>query len=152
MSSHIQVPTEEEVGWRAASDLVEKGEKLVKEGKVKDALAAYQEAQRLKPTWKIPAYSWNTLCWYGSLHGHAAEVMPACEKAVALVKTGNYWGSRGLAKALTGDKQGAIEDFQASIKSNYWDEVWEKQAQGWIVALKAGKNPFTPKEIERLLK
>jgi hypothetical protein len=33
--------------------LVEKGEKLVKEGKVKEALAAYREAQRLKPTWKL---------------------------------------------------------------------------------------------------
>ena len=150
LSSNIQVPTEEKVGWWAAGALVEKGEKLVKEGKVKEALAAYQEAQRLKPTWKLYADSWNTLCRYGSLHGQAAAVMQACEKAVALApKNGEFRDSRGIARALTGDKPGAIEDFQAFIKSTNWDK-WKKQRQRWIDALKAGKNPFTPEEIEKL--
>ncbi len=150
LSSHIQVPTEEEVGWWAAGALVEKGEKLVKEGKVKEALAAYQEAQRLKPTWKLYADSWNPLCRFGSLHGEAAAVMQACEKAVALApKNGEFRDSRGIARALTGDKPGAIEDFQAFIKSTDSDEG-KKQRQGWIDALKAGKNPFTPEEIEKL--
>ncbi len=150
LSSNIQVPTEEKVGWWAAGALVEKGEKLVKEGKVKEALAAYQEAQRLKPTWKLYADSWNTLCRYGSLHGQAAAVMQACEKAVALApKNGEFRDSRGIARALTGDKPGAIEDFQAFIKSTDSDEE-KKQRQGWIDALKAGKNTFTPEEIEKL--
>jgi cytochrome c-type biogenesis protein CcmH/NrfG len=151
LSSHIQVPTEEEVGWWAAGGLVEKGEKLVKEGKVEDALAAYQEAQRLKPTWKIPAYSWNILCRYGSLHREADAVMQACEKAVTLApKNGEFRDSRGIARALTGNKPGANEDFQAFIKSTDSDEEEKKQRQGWIDALKAGKNPFTQEVIEKL--
>jgi tetratricopeptide (TPR) repeat protein len=143
LSSNIQVPTEKEVGWWAASGLVKKGEKLVKEGKVKEALTDYQKAQTLKPKWKLYPKSWNTLCRYGSLHGQAAEVMKACENAVTLApKNGWIRDSRGIARAMTGDTAGAIEDFQLYIKWTGSDKL-KKQRQGWIEALKAGKNPFT---------
>jgi hypothetical protein len=148
LSASIKVPTEAEVRWWEAGSQVEKGEKLVEEGKVKQALAAYREAQRLKPTWTLPSESWNTLCWYGSLHGQAAEVMFACENAVALApKHGGFRDSRGIARAMTGNTAGAIEDFQTYIKWTKSDEE-KKQRQGWIKELKAGKNPFTPEEIE----
>jgi tetratricopeptide (TPR) repeat protein len=151
LSPRIQVPAKAEVEWWVAGGQVKNGEKLVKEGKVKEALAAYQEAQRLKPTWKLPSESWNTLCRYGSLHGQAAEVMNACENAVTLApKNGWIRDSRGIARALTGNTAGAIEDFQLYIKLSDSDEG-KKQRQGWIKDLKAGKNPFTKEEIERLL-
>jgi tetratricopeptide (TPR) repeat protein len=67
-----------------AEDLVEQGKSFPKEGKVKDAIAAYTKAQQLDPKVEIDAESWNSLCWYGSLHRHAADVMFACEKAVQL--------------------------------------------------------------------
>jgi hypothetical protein len=152
LSSHIQVPTEEEVRWWAASGWVEKGEKLVNEGNVKEALTAYREAQGLRPTWKLYPESWNTLCRYGSLHEQAAEVMNACEKAVRLApKNGRFRDSRGIARAMRGNTAGAIGDFQAYIKWTDWDEG-KKQRQGWINKLKAGENPFTKKEIKNLLK
>jgi tetratricopeptide (TPR) repeat protein len=151
LSPSINIPSEAEVGWWAATGLVEKGEKLVKEGKVKEALDDYRKAQRLKPTWKLPSESWNTLCRYGSLHGQPAEVMFACENSVTLApKNGEFRDSRGIARAMTGNIAGAIEDFQAFIKSSDSDEE-KKQRQGWIDALKAGKYPFTPEEIEGLL-
>jgi tetratricopeptide (TPR) repeat protein len=150
LSPSINVPTEAEVRWWAAGGLVEKGEKLVQEGQVKEALATYRKAQQLQPTWKLYPESWNTLCRYGSLHGQAAEVMLSCEKAVSLApKNGDFRDSRGIARALTGNKQGAIEDFQAYIKWTDWDEG-KKQRQGLINALKAGKNPFTQEEIGKL--
>ena len=150
LSPSIQIPTQAEVEWWAAGGLVEKGEKLVQEGQVKEALASYREAQQLQPTWKLYPDSWNTLCRYGSLHGQAVEVMSVCEKAVALApKNGEFRDSRGIARAMAGDKKGAIEDFQAYIKWTDWDEG-KKQRQAWIDALKAGKNPFTPEEIETL--
>jgi tetratricopeptide (TPR) repeat protein len=151
LSPSIQVPAKAEVGWWAATGQVKNGEKLAKEGKVKESLAAYREAQRLKPTWKLSSESWNTLCRYGSLHGKAAEVMKACENAVTLApKNGDFRDSRGVARALTGNTAGAIEDFQAFIESTDSDER-KRQRQGWIDAFKAGKNPFTKEEIERLL-
>jgi regulator of sirC expression with transglutaminase-like and TPR domain len=77
--------------------------------------------------------------------------MFACEKAVALApEDGEIRDSRGVARALTGDKQGAIEDFQAFIKRSDNNEL-KAQRQGWIDALKAGKNPLTPDEMKSLL-
>jgi hypothetical protein len=77
--------------------------------------------------------------------------MKACEHAVTLApKNGSFRDSRGIARAMTGDKLGAIEDFQAFIKWSGSSDEGKKQRQGWIDELKAGKNPFTPEEIERL--
>ncbi len=89
---------------------------------MKEALAAYREAQRLQPTWKLPSESWDTLCWYGSLHGQAGEVMFACENAVTLApKNGRFRDSHGIARAMMGNIAGAIQDFQAYIKWTNWD-------------------------------
>ncbi len=41
-------------------------------------------------------------------------VLAACDKAVTLEP--GYVGSRGIAKAIAGDREGAITDFQAFIK------------------------------------
>lgn len=57
--------------------------------------------------------------------------------------------SRGLARALTGKTEGAIEDFQDFI--NWTDYgVQKSQREHWIEALQAGNNPFTPEELEKL--
>ncbi|MBW4497132.1 MAG: hypothetical protein KME26_29545 [Oscillatoria princeps RMCB-10] len=143
-----------------ATVIVKKGEELVKEGKVREAIAAYAQAQKLDPNFEIYAESWNTLCRYGSLHRHAKDVMFACEKAVALAPYNErYRDSRGIARALTGNPKGAIEDFQAYIawidnlpsgsKDFYKKE--KSQRQRWVDALKAGNNPFTDEELKRLL-
>ncbi|NEQ34214.1 MAG: hypothetical protein F6K04_25045 [Leptolyngbya sp. SIO4C5] len=75
--------------------------------------------------------------------------MFACEKAVSLAPDyGDFIDSRGLARALTGDTQGAIEDFKKFIE-------WEQgHASGkrriWVESLEQGKNPFTPEVLESL--
>ncbi|MEQ8962294.1 MAG: hypothetical protein RLP02_30940 [Coleofasciculus sp. C2-GNP5-27] len=133
----------------AAQGKVEEGEKLARQGKIKEAIASYTQAQKLDPTLEISAYSWNNLCWFGSLHQQATQVMNACEKAVTLEP--DYKGVRGLARGLTGDTAGAIEDFQAYLELTDDDNDDKAQVQGWINELRAGKNPFTPEELERLL-
>jgi tetratricopeptide (TPR) repeat protein len=134
---------------KVASLLVTRGEKLLQEKQFKEAAAAYTEAQKLAPT-EISADSWNALCRNGSLRGYAKDVMFACDKAVALApQDGRIRGSRGLARALTGNTKGAIEDFQAFIASTN-DKEDKSQRQRWINALRAGKKPFTPEEIKRL--
>ena len=79
--------------------------------------------------------------------------MFACDKAIDLAP-GNGWiiDSRGLARAMTGDIEGAIEDFKAFIA---WDsdqeyESEKAQRQTWIEALEQGENPFTPELLEVL--
>ncbi|MGF2038742.1 MAG: ribosome assembly protein 4 [Nostoc sp. CmiVER01] len=130
--------------------LVDEGNSRLQEKKFKEALAAYTEALKLDPKAEVPADSWNTLCWDGSLQKQAADVLPACEKAVALApKDGNIRDSRGLARALTGNYQGAIEDFEAYI-AQPGDKDSKAQRQRWVKDLRAGKNPFTEAELKKL--
>jgi len=94
----------------------------------------------------------NETCWMGSLDGFAKLVLPTCEQVISLAPEG--WrdvlrDSRGLARGLTGDTKGAIEDFTAAMESikvlkdmGVYDEAFERRREGWIEALKAGRNPF----------
>lgn len=99
----------------------------------------------------------NSMCWFGSLSGFAAQVMPACERAVSLAPSSslaNWRDSRGVARAITGDYAGAIEDFQALVdraKQNGQSDTLGSQREGWIATLKTGKNPFDQALLDELL-
>jgi hypothetical protein len=114
----------------------------------------YKDVQQRYPSFAIDADSWNVLCWFGNLGGQAQNVLDACEQAVKLASNnGEYHDSRGLARALTGDTAGAIEDFNAYI-------MWAQQKQfpdneiirrrDWIATLQSGRNPFDQATLEAL--
>jgi WD40 repeat protein len=93
------------------------------------------------------------ICWNGSVDGLAESVMPACERAVALDgDSARYRDSRGLARALTGDIEGAIDDFRSYVAwaqgqgRRFEDRLQERQ--DWIEQLETGQEPFN----EALLK
>ncbi|WDD33287.1 hypothetical protein PQG02_02465 [Nostoc sp. UHCC 0926] len=54
-----------------------------------------------------------------------------------------------MARALTGNTQGAIEDFEAYIAQSD-DKDSKAQRQRWVKDLRAGKNPFTDAELKKL--
>ncbi|AKG21185.1 AAA-like domain-containing protein [Calothrix sp. 336/3] len=117
---------------------------------IKNAITAYQQAQKLDAKVEIDANSWNNLCKQGSLYELAKDVMFACENAVKLAPdNGSIRDSRGLARALTGDYQGAIPDFEAFITQTD-DKKIKAQRQGWVKTLRQGKNPFTKEVLEKL--
>ncbi|WP_424100153.1 AAA-like domain-containing protein [Moorena producens] len=149
----LELEPETKAKQLAAPVKVEQGEELAKQGKLTKALSLYKQAQQLDPNLDISTFDWNTLCWFGSLHGYAAEVMDACEKAVAKAPEFKqyYQGVRGLARALTGDTAGAISDFQAYVDSISDDHEWKAKVQKWIDELRAGKNPFTEEVLKGLL-
>ncbi|MGF1494768.1 MAG: pentapeptide repeat-containing protein [Microcoleaceae cyanobacterium] len=135
----------------AASILVSQGQDLVREGNFEKAIEFYREAQALDPQLEISALTWNQLCWVGSVYDHANLVLFAGEKAVELEpENSSYRNTRGLARALTGDIAGAIEDFQVVVDSNYFDGEKQEKRRCWLESLKAGENPFTPEELENL--
>jgi len=121
---------------------------------IDQALAAYARAQELDPHLKVSAESWNMLCWFGSLSGKPREVMFACDKAVAMSgNSGNIRDTRGVARALNGDIQGAMEDFEAYLGQTYPEQRLEQlkaKRRQWVAELRKGKNPFTPEEVEAL--
>ncbi len=97
----------------------------------------------------------NGLCWHGSLQGFVARVFRYCEQAVDLAPgDASIRDSRGLARALTGNYAGAIEDFQFFV-DNEKREVFIpnmiQQRQQWIMDLKVGRDPFTPEMLEELM-
>jgi WD40 repeat protein len=103
----------------------------------------------------------NHICWFGSIDGYAEVVLPACERAVQL---GNqlsssglfhYRDSRGLARALTDDFSGAIDDFRFYVEKAAGEEAGTfedriHQRQSWIADLEAGDNPFDESTLAKL--
>jgi WD40 repeat protein len=98
----------------------------------------------------------NYVCWYGSTDQFAKEVMPACERAVALEPdNGIYRDSEGLARALSGDTQGAIGNFKffvtwAAENNLYQDKPYITERNTWISKLQTGANPFDARTLSVL--
>jgi tetratricopeptide (TPR) repeat protein len=98
----------------------------------------------------------NQICWIGSLDGAPRQVLPLCERAVALAPDdGNLRDSRGVARALLGDRASAIEDFNAFIayaRRTQPDSSLIAQREAWITALEQGRNPFDKSTLAALRK
>jgi WD40 repeat protein len=93
----------------------------------------------------------NKFCWGASLDGFAKQVLEYCEQAVGLAPDdAGIHDSRGLARALTGDFAGAIDDFRFFIDSGEYDESFVQERQQWVIDLYHGINPFTPEILEQL--
>jgi WD40 repeat protein len=133
----------------AVGDLLEQARTLALRGSIPSALTALERAQELDSA-RVTGADWNYPCWYGSLGGYARLVLPSCERAVRL-SSGAFGirDSRGLARALTGDRSGAIEDFSVYIDSaKSWRSTAHRRA--WVQALQVGASPFTTKLLDSL--
>jgi WD40 repeat protein len=128
---------------------LEKGDELAKTGNINQAIRLYQEAEKQVD---ISSKRWNHLCWFGSLHRQAESVLFACDKAIS-AEPSNAWfyNSRGIARALAGDRQGAIADFSMFLNSPSIRPEQKSQQQQWITELRAGQNPFTDTVLNSLL-
>ena len=131
----------------AAIAALNEGERLANEGRVAEAIEAFDNAQALDLRLVVSSQTWNKACWAGALWGYPAEAMEACDKAVTLSGRPPMRFGRGVARALTGDIDGAIEDLEAYISpGENWRPSDRQRAQPleWIAALRRGENPFTP--------
>jgi tetratricopeptide (TPR) repeat protein len=123
-------------------------------GNLEEALRYFEQAQLLDPSYEVSAYSLNTICWFGGLWGYAGDVLEICERAVTLAPTnGGIRDSRGVARALTGDIEGAIEDFIYFVawgEAEGIDSVSIERREAWIRDLREGIDPFTPEMLDIL--
>jgi tetratricopeptide (TPR) repeat protein len=141
----------EKVRTIAIKPLVKKGIQAIRQTNMEQALIINKKTHILDPKGLYSESFWSSLCWYGSLHGHAAAVMNACTKIVKLQPNNeSYRDSRGVARALIGDFKGAIADFEFYVKHA---KLKHKLAlrQQWLNQLREGTNPFTETVINKLL-
>jgi WD40 repeat protein len=140
-----------ELRARRTQELAVEATRLLDAGQVAQASLMYEQIWRAEPS-VLSADDWNRLCWFGSLRGHASRILEACERAVSMAPqdTGIH-DSRGLARALNGERGGAIEDFQAFADDPAWSEQERRQRQAWITEIRANRNPFTTRLLRELL-
>jgi len=133
----------------AIASLIAAARGHVRAGDPGPALSALERAHALDST-AVAATDWNYVCWYGSLSGYAEAVLSACERAVELDPENIYIrDSRGLARAMTGDRVGAVEDFRVFAEA-VPNVAWRQQRLRWIQALEAGEDPFSEEVIRAL--
>jgi WD40 repeat protein len=151
-------------GALAAPRQLQEGLRSARGGKIQQAVAAIAEARKLDPSLKIDAQNWGELCRLGSISDRPRDIKDACENAVAAEPlNGSFRDSRGIARARIADRNGAIDDFEAFVawareKLNTrigYQEVARlrdqiPQREGWIRALAANEDPFTPSLINEL--
>lgn len=131
------------VGVMAGFWAAKTGRLLVGTHEIVDTLVEFGDAQAN-----------GDLCWTGALHGLANQVLPACEMAIELEPDVPYfYESRGLARVLTNNHSGAIDDFTAAIR--YARDSGEGQDripmwEDWATQLEQGKMPITPELLEEL--
>ncbi|GGA02969.1 hypothetical protein [Okeania sp. KiyG1] len=151
LDSNLKFDPLTEAKMIAAPGVRDEGGKLAQKGKIKEAIRAYNVAQEYHPNLQILGKHWDKLCRYGSLHSHGTDVMFACDNAVELQpENAQFRDSRGLARALTGDFNGAVEDFEAFIQQVKSTEQ-KAQRQLWIESLKKDENPFTPEVLNSII-
>ena len=127
----------------AAVGRLVRAERLARGGRIAEAMSAYRTAQALDPRPARAASFWLPLCWYGTLWEQAAAVLWTCDHAVAVAPTqARTRHARGIARAVTGDTQGAIEDLSAFADWTMSDQE-RTERLAWVASLRAGRNPFT---------
>ena len=120
---------------------------------LRGSLSDLRRAQRLNPN--EADYS-RILCWQLSVSGSPQEALPYCERAVAQGPAGQAREGRGLARAMTGDVEKAIADFEAFLiwveasPKDSCREIYRQSRAGWIEDLRSGDNPFDAETLREL--
>jgi len=160
---------EDDAGRVMAICQVREARLLTEQYRISEAIAAFAEAQSLYPDLIVPDREWRALCWRGSIAGRAADVLSACDSAVALEPAyGAHLTARGMARALSGDIPRAIADLETYLEWQARNELGalfaarqdglqadsgeslRAQVQGWIDVLRLGDNPFSPELLGEL--
>lgn len=98
----------------------------------------------------------NALCWYYTLSGDPQQGLQHCERALELDDLTAAHDSRGLALALLGREEEAVEEFKLYLHRLELEdpELFQKlgpRRERWITALEAGEDPFSEAVMKDLL-
>lgn len=96
---------------------------------------------------------YNRVCRLGTLKGFAKKVLPICEQSVEMALDqklnqdylSDFYSNRGMARAMTCDFEGAIEDFNFYVNAEKNDPLkasFVQERQRWIGELENKNDPF----------
>ncbi len=136
------------------------GHNQARRGDMTGAITRFEEATILDPSLTTnpdAAQDWNGLCQAGVLWNQAPLVLDACDTAVRLAPNDrNTRDSRGVARALAGNIQGAVEDFELALeqaKAKGESDGFIASRSAWVKALQEGLDPasiFDEATLEKL--
>ncbi|MEE9217071.1 MAG: tetratricopeptide repeat protein [Anaerolineales bacterium] len=120
---------------------------------LEEALDVLERAEKQVPE---SANIQNSLCWFYSLGGMAELALSHCDRAVELDPSGYSNDSRGLALALLGRFEEAVEEFQFFLDRLKVDDRaaydrFSPSRREWIASLQAERNPFDEITRQELL-
>lgn len=148
-TTELEVTSDQLRAVEAVVELEEPLNDLVRDGKIEEALNLMERDYPDSDFARLEFNSWNNICWYGALHGFADRVVSMCDYAFdARDDIPPYRDSRGLARALTGDFEGAIADFRYVIEEG--DQSLRDTRIPYLEKLLKGENPFTEEELATL--
>jgi WD40 repeat protein len=152
LDSELQIDPDRYAQSLISQGLLEEGRALAKSGRLVEAMKDYDNAQKVDPNLRVDATSLNVLCWWGSLWGHASDVIAKCREAVQLAPhDSNIGDSLGVALTITGSPQDAIPYFEKFALDPNSNKTHAARRKTWLPLLKRGENPVNdPAEIEWL--
>ena len=142
---------------------------LAQTGRIDEAISSFREASVYNVGVSNDPQIMNSLCWHGALRSRARDVLEICDAAVSLIQADQRAiprDSRGVARALVGDREGAIADFRAYVAytvaldsidlpvenmGRQLRSVLRARRERWISDLEDGRNPFDAAELQMLL-
>lgn len=125
----------------------------VESGDISSALNSLNTIERIAPNQITPgSIGWVTVCYSAGLNGGASHegILPRCNEVVNTSTGDNLilaHDSRGLIRAMTGDFEGAIEDFSFFVEQVN-DPSLRQRRQRWIDELQQNRYPFTEEDIQ----
>jgi WD40 repeat protein/Flp pilus assembly protein TadD len=125
----------------AVSILLRDGVTAAQDDRVIEAVAAFDRADVIDSK-RIRPDDWNLLCWWGAVADRARLVLRACNRAVTGKDTSYIRDSRALARVLTNDVAGAIEDYRRYVDDPNTSWRHAAQRRSWLDQLRSGQNPF----------
>ena len=107
----------------------------------------------------MDAETWGDLCYAGTVLERVGSVRLACEESVRIAdmvdeasRIAEPYFARGLNRSALGDLTGAADDFAAYLTylSKFGTAPFVPEVNGWIAALRSGRNPIDIPTLDRL--
>jgi hypothetical protein len=119
--------------------------------RIPESLAVYDDAIAVLPDQWWPH---SHRCFYNAMLADAVLALDSCDRSIALAPDDPAvaYERRAIARAMTGDRAGAIADLQVSLAAyaRNDDTPWQIAVRRrWLETLQGGGDPFTPDEIAR---